>query len=114
LVERFKTALRRELLIDPALGRELADAAAIGVPFDVALDAELREIEQSRRERGIDPIAPGAAVHAARLSADMDTLGVALSGGGIRSATFNLGVLQGLAHCDLLRRVDYLSTVSGG
>jgi predicted acylesterase/phospholipase RssA len=37
-----------------------------------------------------------------------------LSGGGIRSATFNLGVIQGLARCGLLRRMDYLSTVSGG
>ncbi len=37
-----------------------------------------------------------------------------LSGGGIRSATFSLGVLQGLAHCGLLGRFDYLSTVSGG
>jgi len=41
-------------------------------------------------------------------------VGLALSGGGIRSATFNLGVLQGLADLDLLRRVDYLSSVSGG
>lgn len=41
-------------------------------------------------------------------------IGVALSGGGIRSATFNLGVLQGLQEFDLLRHVDYLSTVSGG
>jgi hypothetical protein len=41
-------------------------------------------------------------------------IGVALSGGGIRSATFNLGVLQGLQKLDLLRHVDYLSTVSGG
>ena len=40
--------------------------------------------------------------------------GIALSGGGIRSATFGLGVLQALAHRDLLRRFDYLSTVSGG
>ena len=37
-----------------------------------------------------------------------------LSGGGIRSATFGLGVLQGLAHHGLLGRFDYLSTVSGG
>ncbi|MGA9186677.1 MAG: patatin-like phospholipase family protein, partial [Candidatus Acidiferrales bacterium] len=41
-------------------------------------------------------------------------VGVAFSGGGIRSATFNLGVLQGLAEMKLLQRVDYLSTVSGG
>jgi hypothetical protein len=37
-----------------------------------------------------------------------------LSGGGIRSATFALGVLQGLAKARLLTRFDFLSTVSGG
>ncbi|GAM10153.1 patatin-like phospholipase [Geobacter sp. OR-1] len=37
-----------------------------------------------------------------------------LSGGGIRSATFNLGILQGLAKAGLLKQFDYLSTVSGG
>jgi type IV secretory pathway VirB2 component (pilin) len=41
-------------------------------------------------------------------------VGLALSGGGIRSATFNLGLLQGLAARKVLPRVDYLSTVSGG
>jgi hypothetical protein len=51
----------------------------------------------------------------ARLDAlDMHLSGLALSGGGIRSATFALGVLQGLARLRLLRRFDYLSTVSGG
>jgi hypothetical protein len=37
-----------------------------------------------------------------------------LSGGGIRSATFCLGVIQGLARCGFLDKFDYLSTVSGG
>jgi hypothetical protein len=46
-----------------------------------------------------------------------------LSGGGIRSATFGLGILQGLATCSrkadggrpgLLGEFDFLSTVSGG
>jgi Patatin-like phospholipase len=37
-----------------------------------------------------------------------------LSGGGIRSATFALGVLEGLAANGVLNRFDYLSTVSGG
>jgi hypothetical protein len=41
-------------------------------------------------------------------------IGLAFSGGGIRSATFNLGILQGLQELDVLRDVDYLSTVSGG
>ena len=41
-------------------------------------------------------------------------LGLAFSGGGIRSATFNLGVLQAMAEKGLLTKCDYLSTVSGG
>ncbi len=40
--------------------------------------------------------------------------GLAFSGGGIRSATFNLGVIQALSELKLLREFDYLSTVSGG
>jgi Patatin-like phospholipase len=40
--------------------------------------------------------------------------GICLSGGGIRSATFNLGVLQGLAKLGILHKFDYLSSVSGG
>ncbi len=43
-----------------------------------------------------------------------EAVGLALSGGGIRSATFNLGLIQALAKMDLLREIDYLSTVSGG
>ncbi|WP_196140349.1 hypothetical protein [Aliikangiella sp. G2MR2-5] len=41
-------------------------------------------------------------------------VGLALSGGGIRSATFNLGLLQALSRTKLLRQVDLLSSVSGG
>jgi len=37
-----------------------------------------------------------------------------LSGGGIRSATFGLGVAQRLARLNLLGQFEYLSTVSGG
>jgi hypothetical protein len=40
--------------------------------------------------------------------------GLAFSGGGIRSASFAIGVLQGLASLTLLNWFDYLSTVSGG
>jgi hypothetical protein len=55
---------------------------------------------------------------------DAPVAGLALSGGGIRSATFAFGVLQALATTEtntpgartrsLLARFDYLSTVSGG
>lgn len=37
-----------------------------------------------------------------------------ISGGGVRSATFALGVIQGLAEKGVLEMFDYLSTVSGG
>jgi predicted acylesterase/phospholipase RssA len=61
--------------------------------------AELERISQHRRHRGDD---------------SPELYGLALSGGGIRSASFALGVLQALDRHDLLRRIDYLSTVSGG
>lgn len=51
---------------------------------------------------------------ATRLAALTQRSALCLSGGGIRSATFNLGILQGLARHGLLERFDYLSTVSGG
>ncbi len=43
-----------------------------------------------------------------------DLFGLALSGGGIRSAAFNLGLLQALGEQGVMARCDYLSTVSGG
>lgn len=43
-----------------------------------------------------------------------DATGLGLSGGGIRSSTFNLGLLQALQRYGVLQHTDYLSTVSGG
>ena len=40
--------------------------------------------------------------------------GIAMSGGGIRSATINLGILKTLNLFKILEKADYLSTVSGG
>lgn len=40
--------------------------------------------------------------------------GIALSGGGIRAASFSLGVIQSLAKHNKLEQFEYLSTVSGG
>jgi len=42
------------------------------------------------------------------------SVGLAFSGGGIRSATFNLGLVQGLAKYGFLPWFDYLTSVSGG
>ena len=46
--------------------------------------------------------------------ADDPLVGLALSGGGIRSATFGLGVLQSMKRLGLFESLDYVSTVSGG
>jgi hypothetical protein len=48
------------------------------------------------------------ALHGERLSA------LCLSGGGIRSATIGLGVIEAMARQGVLQQFDYLSTVSGG
>ena len=48
------------------------------------------------------------------LGPDRPLTGLAFSGGGIRSATFNLGIIQALSELRLLRQFDYLSCVSGG
>lgn len=45
---------------------------------------------------------------------DKTRFGLALSGGGIRSATINLGFLRTLNLFKLLEKADYISTVSGG
>jgi len=62
--------------------------------------AEAAQINLRRAQNNLDPTAP--------------LVGVALSGGGIRSATFCIGFFQALARKKLIRRIDYLSTVSGG
>jgi predicted acylesterase/phospholipase RssA len=70
------------------------------------LDQEFHQLETSRNLRlGENPQRP---------IAQKSLIGLAFSGGGIRSATFNLGVLQALARKKLLRSMDYVSTVSGG
>jgi hypothetical protein len=76
------------------------------VSVEEVLRQELLEVEAARNLRfGEDR---------QRTTAQKSTIGLAFSGGGIRSATFNLGVLQALSRTHLLRFFDYVSTVSGG
>lgn len=106
-----------------------------GVSIEDVLGSEFQEIDLSRQKRlepdeiltigkyrvdagetPKDACSSGTAGFDAiyRQAHTKNFIGLAFSGGGIRSATFNLGVLQGLAEVGLLRFVDYLSTVSGG
>ncbi|MDZ4342443.1 MAG: hypothetical protein U1E51_08435 [Candidatus Binatia bacterium] len=84
-----------------------------GGNFEALIKIEQRDLHGA----AIDPklkIEKGPAAEPRVSFCEQDYLGLALSGGGIRSATFNLGLLQGLHRIDLLKDVDYLSTVSGG
>ena len=48
------------------------------------------------------------------LAHNFELSALCLSGGGIRSAAFSLGIIQALADRGLLQKFEYLSTVSGG
>ncbi|WP_375157928.1 patatin-like phospholipase family protein [Bradyrhizobium sp. RDT46] len=48
------------------------------------------------------------------IHASNPSIGLSLSGGGVRAAAFHLGLLKRLAHEDLLESVSVVSTVSGG
>jgi len=85
---------------------DIAPRAGIG-------EVVVAELDEISRRRGEPQVAldPGKWVehcHQQKLS------GICISGGGIRSATFALGVLQGLVEKKLLSKADYISTVSGG
>lgn len=76
----------------------------------IVTDQEKEYIIQRRRKAGIIP----AKSQDGATAEPKNLVGLALSGGGMRSATFNLGVLQAFSELGLLSCVDYLTTVSGG
>jgi Patatin-like phospholipase len=76
----------------------------------VALHGELPSSYASASESNARLKALWGAIHALKEK----RAAFCVSGGGIRSATFGLGILQGLARCGLLEKFHYLSTVSGG
>ena len=70
--------------------------------FQEVFHAELEEIAKRQSKTNASEVDP------------KELAGIALSGGGIRSATTSLGVLQALKKLGILPVFDYLSTVSGG
>src|SRR6266446_3726982 len=79
--------------------------------FEAVLQEERKQIRRRREVAGCDTAPDDAAPEGAP---PPDLAGLALSGGGIRSATFCLGFLQALNDRGALKLFDYLSTVSGG
>jgi hypothetical protein len=90
---------------------EAHHAPVPGIGLDQIVRAEVDVINERRSALGRERLmlggtGPGSPV--------MPAVALALSGGGIRSASFSLGVLQALNEYGVLQRIDYLSTVSGG
>jgi Patatin-like phospholipase len=106
--------------------------------FDETLEAELEAINHRRQAQNRDPVGkikdggidwrepgpgerpgvnPNDPPDDSRMRPEpvpCTAVGVALSGGGIRSAAVCLGALQALHAHHIIDRTDYLSTVSGG
>jgi len=84
--------------------------------------SQVLEDEYVKLQNAARPTYPDGASEDERLSAiykhihalEPKRSALCISGGGIRSATFALGIIQGLARCGVLDKFDYLSTVSGG
>ncbi|SFO94170.1 Patatin-like phospholipase [Variovorax sp. OK605] len=91
------------------------DSCLNSIPFGIrdAGDVDLRAVREINTSES-EEINARREFHGIKTASGTDAIGLSLSGGGIRSATFCLGVVQVLAQRNLLKDVDYLSTVSGG
>ena len=113
---QLRSSLRDSLQAQPHLQAKVS-ALTYYTPSKWLLEQEML----SRSEPGA-PFPPGPAETqwpTARedvydYAANQSLIGLCFSGGGVRSATFNLGILQALAELNLLKHFDYLSSVSGG
>lgn len=76
--------------------------------------ADPKTSEQARGVQFEESIRIAELREAKKLDPGVPKIALAFSGGGIRSATFNLGVLQSMRDLGLLPFIQYLSTVSGG
>jgi GNAT superfamily N-acetyltransferase len=96
----------REARATNSMLRQIRKLLRIRKPTEAETELEkLQADAEDKRQKLADLVRP---------SVQLGLVGLAFSGGGIRSATFNLGILQGLADLGILRFFDYLSTVSGG
>ncbi|MEO1618229.1 MAG: patatin-like phospholipase family protein [Planctomycetota bacterium] len=93
------------------LGDEITFDILLGLPDrdESLLAAEGTEVMDRRRAVGLV-----AGRETGEGSTVNNLAGLAISGGGIRSSTFALGVVQGLARHGIFQHVDFISTVSGG
>lgn len=114
-----------EVLENDKLRLKLLNERSVAIPFETLFNEELDEIHDARKlklavvNKAEVPVLPINSQSSENLDPEqradeMNLFALAFSGGGIRSATFNLGLLEKLAEMGVLAQIDYLSTVSGG
>jgi hypothetical protein len=108
-VERLRVMVEAE----ERLAEENATNEALGYRFPEVFRVELGELRRRWENVYGDPGARRGSDRT-RPTADHGLIGLAFSGGGIRSATLNLGIAQAFDRAGVFRHVDYLSSVSGG
>lgn len=98
--------------LDPGLTTPMAFGidGSLAVHRDPVSAADFERINRTESEA----VAARRLRHGVRAAPGMNAVGLAFSGGGIRSAVFCLGVAQVLSARGYFPRVDFLSTVSGG
>jgi hypothetical protein len=108
------SAISKHLASRPDLQQKLADFLNYD-PSRWLMTQEIPVVQSRRNIHGVHNVCFDAKKDDPYVWAQESSLqGICFSGGGIRSATFNLGVLQGLARLKMLDHFDYLSSVSGG
>lgn len=102
-IKESRKLREKELLLADTDPTDNKIAATPDVPNSSQIDRP--EVDPLKKKYSCDPFSRAY---------DMKLFALAFSGGGIRSATFNLGVIQAFAKKGIISHVDYLSTVSGG
>ncbi|HEX2093780.1 MAG TPA: hypothetical protein VHG28_15365 [Longimicrobiaceae bacterium] len=111
------------LISNPEPGKEVSPGLpgeSTASTFRQVVETEWVQIRRRRKVWGVEDSPGPDGPHRDDLPGDTpglppsDLVGLALSGGGIRSATFALGLLQEMSRLGVLKMFDYLSTVSGG
>lgn len=82
--------------------------------FQEVFHAEMAQWVSPRRKKEDPPAAVQADDGGHSPKVENALIGLALSGGGVRAATYSLGAIQRLSQLGVLPYVDYLSTASGG
>jgi hypothetical protein len=80
--------------------------------FEEVFQAELGEVQA--RWKNVYPDGERSLAKRADPTPEHGLVGIAYSGGGIRSATINMGITQALHQQGVFDHADYMSTVSGG